>query len=103
MYPVSADRFLSTVPLEMSQFSILTTNFYDYIQSFPGVSDCKESACNSACNYLIETLDSIPGLEDPLKQEMATHSGILTWRIPWTEGLAGSILGAAKSWTQLSD
>ena len=21
--------------------------------------------------------------EDPLEEEMATHSGILTWRIPW--------------------
>ena len=26
-----------------------------------------------------------PGLEDPLKKEMATHSSIPTWRIPWTE------------------
>ena len=24
-------------------------------------------------------------LEDPLEKEMATHSNILTWRIPWTE------------------
>ena len=24
-------------------------------------------------------------LEDPLKKEMATHSSILAWRIPWTE------------------
>ena len=23
--------------------------------------------------------------EDPLETEMATHSGILIWRIPWTE------------------
>ena len=23
--------------------------------------------------------------EDPLEQGMATHSGILAWRIPWTE------------------
>ena len=23
--------------------------------------------------------------EDPLEEEMATHSSILTWRIPWTE------------------
>jgi len=23
--------------------------------------------------------------EDPLKKGMATHSGILAWRIPWTE------------------
>ena len=25
------------------------------------------------------------GSEDPLEEEMATHSSILTWRIPWTE------------------
>ena len=25
------------------------------------------------------------GREDPLEQEMATHSGILAWEIPWTE------------------
>ena len=25
------------------------------------------------------------GLEDPLKKEMATHSSILSWKIPWTE------------------
>ena len=23
--------------------------------------------------------------EDPLEKEMATHSNILTWEIPWTE------------------
>ena len=27
------------------------------------------------------------GLEDPLEKEMATHSSILTWEIPWTEEL----------------
>ena len=27
------------------------------------------------------------GWEDPLEQEMATHSSILAWRIPWTEEL----------------
>ena len=25
------------------------------------------------------------GWEDPLKQEMATHSSILSWNVPWTE------------------
>ena len=24
------------------------------------------------------------GLEDPLEEEMATHSSILAWKIPWT-------------------
>ena len=25
------------------------------------------------------------GQEDPLEKEIATHSSILAWRIPWTE------------------
>ena len=25
------------------------------------------------------------GQEDPLEEDMATHSSILAWRIPWTE------------------
>ena len=29
------------------------------------------------------------GREDPLEKEMATHSSILTWRIPWTEKPGG--------------
>ena len=27
--------------------------------------------------------------EDPLEKEMATHSSILPWRIPWTEEPGG--------------
>ena len=29
------------------------------------------------------------GWDDPLEKEMATHSSILAWRIPWTEELGG--------------
>ena len=29
------------------------------------------------------------GREDPLEKEMATHSSILAWRIPWTQELVG--------------
>ena len=29
------------------------------------------------------------GGEDPLEEGMATHSGVLTWRIPWTEEPGG--------------
>ena len=50
---------------------------------FPGGSDGNASAYNAG------DLGSIPGSEDPLEKEMATHSSILTWRIPWTEEPAG--------------
>ena len=29
------------------------------------------------------------GWEDPLEEGMATHSGILAWKIPWTEEPGG--------------
>ena len=32
-----------------------------------------------------ETLVQSLGQEDPLEEGMAAHSGILAWRIPWTE------------------
>ena len=45
------------------------------------------------------------GREDPLEKGMATHSSILAWRIPWTEGPGKApVRGVTKSrWTQLSD
>ena len=46
---------------------------------FPRSSVGKESACNAG--DLVQFL----GWEDPLEKEMATHSSILAWRIPWTE------------------
>ena len=36
-----------------------------------------------------ETLVRSLGQEDPLEKEMATHSSILAWRIPWTEEPGG--------------
>ena len=32
-----------------------------------------------------ETQVQLLGWEDPLEKEMATHSSLLAWRIPWTE------------------
>ena len=44
------------------------------------------------------------GQEDPLEKEMATHSSILAWEIPWTEGAwRATIHGITKSQTQLSN
>ena len=38
---------------------------------------------------MLETWVWTMGGEDPLEKEMATHSSILAWRIPWTEEPAG--------------
>ena len=36
-----------------------------------------------------ETQIQLLGWEDPLEKGVATHSGILAWRIPWTEEPGG--------------
>ena len=48
------------------------------------------------------------GLEDPLEKETATHSSVLTWRIPLTEEPGGrqskaTDQGVAENQTGLSD
>ena len=47
-----------------------------------------------------ETLVWSLGQEDALEKEMAAHSSILAWKIPWTEG-PGRLhsTGLQKSWT----
>ena len=50
-----------------------------------------------------ETQVQSPGQEDPLEQEMATHSSIPARIIPWTEEAGGlQSMGSQKSWTRLS-
>ena len=56
---------------------------YQVSPGFPGGSDSKESACSA------EDLGLIPGLGRYPEKGMATHSSILTWRIPRTEEPGG--------------
>ena len=56
-------------------FYILLFNF----GGFPGGSEVKASA------WMRKTQVQSLGREDPLEKEMATHSSILAWRIPWRE------------------
>ena len=45
-----------------------------------------------------ETRVQALGQEDTLEKEMATHSSILAWRIPWTEEPGGlQSMGSQKS------
>ena len=65
---------------------------------FPSGSDGKESACNAG------DMGSIPGLEDPLEEGMATHFSVLAWRIPMDRrAWQATVHGVAKSWTQLNN
>ena len=51
-------------------------------RGFPGASVGKEDTGD---------MGLILGWEDPLKEEMATHSSIVAWRIPWTEEVRRSM------------
>ena len=42
------------------------------------------------------------GGKDPLEKEMASHSSILAWKIPWTQKPGRLIHGATKNQTQMS-
>ena len=51
-----------------------------------------------------EDLGSIPGSGRSPEKEMAAHSRILAWGIPWTEEPGGlQSMGSQKSQTQLSN
>ena len=61
---------------------------------FPGGSVIKNPPANTGDAGLI------PGLEDALVKEMATHSSIPAWAIPWTEEPGGlQTLGLKKTQT----
>ena len=56
-----------------------------------GLGD-KEPACQC------RRCSSIPGQKDPLEEEMATHSRILAWEIPWTKEPGGlQFMGSQES------
>ena len=65
-------------------------------EGFPGGSVVKHPP--AVHKAWVQSLD----WEDPLEKEMATHSSILAWRIPWTEKPGGlQSMGSKKSWKQL--
>ena len=57
--------------------------FIYLLTCFPGGSDGNKSACS------VGDPGRSLGWEDPLEKELATHSSILAWRIPWTEEPSG--------------
>ena len=73
-----------------------------------------DSLCNIRASLEAQTVKRLPvmqetqvqslGWEDPLEKEMATHSSILAWRIPWIEEPGRlQVHRASKSWTRLSE
>ena len=58
------------------------------IWGFPGGASGKELPCQCR-RHKGHRFDGSLGQEDPLEKEVATHSSILAWRVPWTEGPGG--------------
>ena len=54
------------------------------VKGFPGDSVVKKLPANGGIPWVRPL-----GQEDALEKEIATHSSILAWEIPWTEELAG--------------
>ena len=62
-------------------------------RGFPGGSVVKNLPANAG------DVGSIPGLGKPLEKEMATHSSILAWTIPWRQEVGGLQSVALQSQT----
>ena len=75
--PAPQGRFLATGPLGKSLGSFLSRNLHQL--GFP----CGSVVQNMPTKQEIWVWSL--GQEDPLEKEMAAHSSILVWRIPWTE------------------
>ena len=67
-------------------------------EGFPGGSDGKTNL-----PAIWETWARSLAWEDPLEKEMATHSSIPAWSIPWTEEPGGLQSVGLQSQTRLSD
>ena len=78
----SSIQLYLTVQVELF-WKISYWNKFCLLRSFPGGSGSKESTS------VQETQVSSLGQEDLLEEEMAIHSSILAWRIPWTEKPGG--------------
>ena len=58
-----------------------------YVYKHPGASLIAQSVKNLPA--VQETWVQFLGCEDPMEKEMATHSSLLAWRIPWIEEPGG--------------
>ena len=91
-------NFFLHTSYEQSKYKIKKNNSINN-GSFPGGASDKEPTYQCKASLVAQSLKHPPamletrarslGQEDPLEKEMATHSSILAWRIPWTEEPGG--------------
>ena len=54
-----------------------------------GSADDLNNGLDRRASLMAQTVKSLPAKEHPLEKEMATHSSILAWKIPWMEKAGG--------------
>ena len=71
-------------------FKIPFEHVYVITLGFPGGSVVKNPPANAGnAGDVGDPGGRSPGMGDPLEEEMATHTSILAWKLPWTEGSGG--------------
>ena len=76
-----------------SHLPVLELNERKHLVTVTSVPKCTEGLFAPSVLSLALLLSNTGGLDpcqgDPLEEEMATHSRILSWEIPWTEEPGG--------------
>ena len=90
--------------LSMHTYIHIHVHIYTYMYTgFPSGSAVKNPPANTGDTGEQETWVWSLDQEDPLEEEMATHSSILAWKIPWTEEPDWLQSMGLQSWTRLSN
>ena len=90
---ISRDWVSPTCPIELKGGSSYILRTWWERQLHPNIiftvlrQGCEEVLKNLPVN--VGDGSSVPGQEDPLEKEMATHSSIFAWELPWTEEPGG--------------
>ena len=114
--PALAGRFLTTGPPGKSLHSLIFKHLLRTL--FPVYSHCLNDLLYyhgyDWASLVAQSIKNLPAMwetwvqsldwEDPLEEDMATHSSVLAWRIPMDRGVwRATVHGVAKSQTQLND
>ena len=73
--------------MKVTQLCPTLYNPMDYTSGLPKWLSCRKIL--TAAQETQEMWDRSLGQEDPLEEEMASHSNIFAWKIPWTEEPGG--------------
>ena len=97
---------LAAVLLNITKFWIFTEVGFNFSWSFIQQKYCLKMPCEIThpppMGKTQETWVQSLGQEDPLKEEMATHSSILAWKIQWMKEPGGLQSKGLQSQTRLS-